>query len=390
MSFWEVFISLRFLKINRKHFYINACNILAGIGIFLGVFSLIVVLSMMNGLESNIRDILFEFQPDIVVSRGSLPVCDATISTVEGIFGKEKVFRVYKMPLIAKQGMTFKGVELYAVDSEYLSLLLNFEEISRDFLYLGRLLSMELLLRQGDYIELLLPFSRSIDSVSVKITNIFESRLVDIDLNSVYMDRAMFMNKFSISPQINELHIKVNSSGRDIKRQSVGLTELLGDEFLVSTIYDRNRDLFAAMKLERVAMVIMLSIIILLGCFNIISSLLMMVTKKTQDIGILRTLGGEQKSIKRIFAFQGIFIGFLSTITGAISGTILSIILDKYQLLTTTAQGLYLDYIPFKVEISNIFIVLFLSLAINLISTYIPTKNISDLNIIKALYYDGK
>ncbi len=384
---WELFIAFRYLKFNKRHIYLNICNLLAGLGIFLGVLSLVLVISMMNGLEGNIRDVLFSYQPDITVSRGSLPISADTFSGIKSANADYKYYKVYKLPLIAKSNMTYKGIELCSVDSDYIRNILGLKQKREEFLFLGRLLSMELQIKKGDTLELLMPFAKNLNAVPVKITDTFESRLVDIDMNNIYIERKMFLSLFDIGSELNEIHIDDIPSRREINRLKDQLNQKLGENYTVSTIFEKNHELFSAMKLERIAMIIMLSIIILLGCFNIISSLLMLVTEKIQDIGILRAVGGRNGSIMRIFAFQGVFIGLLSTASGLASGIVLSILFDKYRLISASSQGLYLDYIPFRVDFPSILIIFILSLAINLISTYIPTKNISDINIIKALYY---
>lgn len=385
--FWELFISFRYLKPDKKHIYINICNILAALGIFLGVLSLVLVISMMSGLERNIKDALFSYQPDIVISKGSLSIDDEISGKIRQIFDKYEVFDVYRLPLIAKKDLTFKGIDLYGVDKEYLERIFSIKIEREPFFFIGKLLSLELALNENDDISLLLPFSRSINAESVSITNIFESKLVDIDLNNVFIHRKSFLKLFGIGSDRNEIHIKGLTKRNDMIRAKAILESELNDNYAVSTVFDMNRELFSAMKLEKIAMIIMLSIIILLGCFNIISSLLMLVTEKIQDIGILRAIGAKKISLQRIFALQGIAIGFISTAAGIITGIILSIILDKYQLLSISSQGLYLDYIPFRVDFIHVLLIFILSLAINIISTYIPTKNISNLTVIKALYY---
>jgi len=385
--FWERFIAFRYLRLNKKHVYMNICNLLASVGIFLGVLSLVLVIAMMNGLENNIKEALFSFQPDLSLSRGSLPIAPEIYSKIRGESSGLGIYKAYRLPMIAKRDMIFKGVDIYAVDKDYLENILGLSPQSDRFLYIGKLLSAELQIKAGESMGFLMPFSNSISTVSVPVTDIFESRLVDIDLGNVYIERSSFLELFGIKAELNEIHIDNIRNDRELKRLKNALTEEYADDYTVSSVFDRNKDLFSAMKLEKIAMIIMLSIIILLGCFNIISSLLMLVTEKVQDIGILRAIGGKSRSLKRIFAMQGLFIGIFSTLAGAVCGTVLSILFDRYRLINAASQGLYIDYIPFKVDILSLFAIITLSLAINVISTYIPTKNISNLTIIKALYY---
>jgi len=156
-------------------------------------------------------------------------------------------------------------------------------------------------------------------------------------------------------------------------------------ECVITTLQQRNKDLFAAMALERVAMVIMLSIIILLASFNISSSLMMLVGEKKQEIGIIRVLGGRRRHILRIFTSQGFYVGLTATLLGIAAGSAAAWALDHFQLISAASQGLYLDFIPFRLHPLSLAVIFLISIAITLLSSYIPARNAAKMPIIEAL-----
>jgi len=377
------FVIRRYLKVFKDHIYIGVGTLLAAVGIFLGVVALVLVVSMMRGLEHDIRTRLEQYQPDVVISAGGIPLAPEVRPLVADVAGDGgRLFSVLRLPLILKKGGVVKGVDMLVVDAGYLRTICRLPGAKGPFLYLGNLLAIDVGARRGRLVELLLPFAKTVTTTDREVTGVIESGLVDIDLSAGYASSDVLAD-LGLSAKVNELHIAWTQ--RPPAGFLASLREALPRECVITTLQQRNKDLFAAMALERVAMVIMLSIIILLASFNISSSLMMLVGEKKQEIGIIRVLGGRRRHILRIFTSQGFYVGLTATLLGIAAGSAAAWALDHFQLISAASQGLYLDFIPFRLHPLSLAVIFLISIAITLLSSYIPARNAAKMPIIEAL-----
>jgi lipoprotein-releasing system permease protein len=166
------------------------------------------------------------------------------------------------------------------------------------------------------------------------------------------------------------------------------LYKTLGYSFFVKTWIDSNKNFFAALKLEKFAMFIILTLIVLVASFNIISTLIVTVTTKIKDIGILKAIGVPRKSIEHIFILKGLSIGLLGTLWGCVGGIGLSLILKKYQFIKLPQDIYYIDKLPVLLEPTDLLAIAGAAILISYLATIYPAKKAGKLEPVEALRYE--
>ncbi|MEK6567871.1 MAG: FtsX-like permease family protein, partial [Candidatus Omnitrophota bacterium] len=203
-----------------------------------------------------------------------------------------------------------------------------------------------------------------------------------------YMDLAQAQDFFGLSLSVSGISVKVDKLFlADALKAEIQKT--IGPAYSIKTWIERNKNFFAALKLEKITMFIILTLIILVAAFNIISTLVVMVTEKTKDIGILKAVGMTNAKIRAIFTLEGLFIGLFGCILGSTIGITLSLLLKKYQFVKLPADIYYLDRLPvslvFWPDVGMVIIAAFL---ISLLSTIYPARKAGQLNPLEALRYE--
>jgi lipoprotein-releasing system permease protein len=212
--------------------------------------------------------------------------------------------------------------------------------------------------------------------------------MYDYDLNLVFTQLATAQEILNLPGQVSALAIKLdNMYLADKLKDSLALS--LGLNYNLKTWTEANQNFFAALKLEKLTMFIILTLIILVAAFNIASTLIVMVVEKTKDIGILKSLGMTQGSIRKIFTFEGLIIGSLGTFFGASSGFILCALLKKYQFIQLPKDIYYIDRLPVSIEFwPDVFLIVLAAMIIVLVSTVYPAAKASELEPVEALRYE--
>jgi lipoprotein-releasing system permease protein len=233
----------------------------------------------------------------------------------------------------------------------------------------------------------LTPLGRVPSEGQFEIKALFESGMYEYDSSMVYLSLPDAQDFLSLGDEVTVIELKVkdidqsDTIGKDIQ-------EKLGYPYWTKDWKMMNRSLFSALKLEKVTMFIILTMIVLVGALNIISSLVMMVMEKNRDIAILRTMGASPKSIMSIFIFQGLFVGLIGTLLGLMSGSFLCHILARYKFIKLPPDVYYITTLPVRMEWLDVISIVFAAVIISFLATIYPSWQASKVNPVEALRYE--
>lgn len=409
MSF-ESFIALRYLFALRRQSFISVISLFAVCGVAIGVASLIVVIGVMNGFSQDLRDKILGVNAHIIVGglaggiKDYRQLSDDT-SKVPGVTGVTPF--VYSEVMLSTPGGV-KGVVLRGIDPNTSGSVLNLEndmvEGSVQSLSLpgglpgviiGSELARRLGLGVGSPVHLLSPSGqRSAAGFTPKILNfrvagIFRTGMFEYDSTLGYVTLVSAQKLLGFKGDLVtglEVHVDdiyaVQEIGQGIK-----------DSIKASPVYVRNwqemnANLFAALQLEKTAMFIILAMIVLVGSFSIVTTLVMLVMQKTRDIAILMSLGAETKSIRRIFMFQGTFIGAVGTLIGYALGIPVSLMLKKYQFIKLPSDVYPMDFLPVRLDLLDMTLIGVAAFLLCFLATLYPARRAASLNPSDALRYE--
>ena len=274
------------------------------------------------------------------------------------------------------------------------------ENFKNNSVFIGTELAFNLNLKEGESINLMssafiaTPLGGLPKQENFKIAGTFNTGFLEFDQNIVFLNIQDALSIFDKSPkdQNIELYLTDPLKANQYKNQ----IEIINPNFFIYTWADLNKSLFSALKGERKGMFIILTLIIIVAAFNIISGLTILIKNKTKEIAILKTLGLSNASIKKSFFLTGFSIGFLATLTGIFLGIIFSINIEKFRVFLSTVFNLeifptdiyFLEKLPSEINFQSILIIFFLSLFVSAIASYIPANNIIKMKTFRALKYD--
>ena len=402
-------VTLRFLRSRKKDGFLNVISIFSFIGIGLGVAVLIIVMSVMNGFRTELVNKIIGFNSHLTIKPYSKKI---DINKLQN----EKILNNLKYSLESNSGEavilkneTTKGIILRGyskLDFEKLEIINNENfngiknSLEKDSISIGKELSFSLDLEIGDNIVLMSP--SSLDTIigslprqkSFIITSIFDSGLADFDNNVAFINLNSLEEFFNYSSDDRNLELFLKDP-QNIENQKEITQRIFEDEFVYSWA-DMNSSLFSALKVERNVMFIILSLIIIVAAFNIISGLTILVKNKTKDIGILKSIGVQNKSIVKIFFLVGILIGTSATIFGIFLGVTFSLYVENLrQFLSNTfnislfpEEIYFLSKMPSEINISSITLIALCSIFITIIVSIFPAMKAAKLDPIKSLKYE--
>ena len=409
ISTLEKEITFRFLKARKKDGFLNVISIFSFIGISLGVAVLIIVMSVMNGFRSELINKIVGFNSHITVKTYDSKIEDIKLNNQKlKLISKNIIFSNSGEAIILKNS-TSKGIVLRGYkDSEFSKLDIinndkfkgNKSSLINNSISIGNELSFAYNLNIGDEISLMSPsgIETIVGSMPKQktfiITSIFNSGLADFDNNIAFINLNTLEEFFSYPVSERNIEIYLNNPN-NIESQKAIVQNIFKDEFVFSWA-DMNNSLFSALKVERNVMFIILSLIIIVAAFNIISGLTILVKNKTRDIAILKSIGVLNKSIVKIFFLIGVIIGTSATLFGIFLGVTFSIYIENFrQLLSSTfnislfpEEIYFLSKMPSEINISSILIISLCSILITIIVSIFPAFKAAKLDPIKALKYE--
>ena len=406
----ERIIAFRYLKPKKKEGFLRVISIFSFTGIALGVAILIIVMSVMNGFRTELINKILGFNPHIIVKPYDKKIIRENINNLDVL--KENISRTVftfsgQAILINRENTTGILVRSYLQnDIEKIDLIKNgivdgsLNSFTKNTISIGKELAISLGLVIGDEITLMstanlqTPFGNLPLQERFTVSSVFSTGLVEFDQNVVFMPFENANSLFELSDVDINLEIFLNKpdNAQLIKEE---IQKIFSDHYVYSWA-DLNKSFFGALKVERNVMFIILTLIIIVAAFNIISGLTILVKNKTKEIAILRTLGISKNSIAKVFFLTGFTIGLLATITGVIIGILFSYYIEEIRVLITSVFNIrlfpeeiyFLSQMPSEINLGYIFIISFFSLLITFLATIFPSLSAARLDPIKALKYE--
>ncbi len=402
-------ITFRYLKTRKKDGFLNIISIFSFIGISLGVAVLIIVMSVMNGFRSELINKIVGFNAHVTVKpyENAIDIKKLNNKNLK-IISNELVFSNSGEAIVINKDYT-KGLLLRGYKREDFSKLKivkqnsfigNPDDLYENNISIGKELSFDLNLMLGDKIMIMSP--SGIQTIvgdlpkqqSFIIHSIYDSGLAEFNKNVAFININTLDVFFDLSKKDRNLEIYLKDPV-NIEKLKEKIQLIFNEEFVYSWS-DINSSLFSALKVERNVMFIILSLIIIVAAFNIISGLTILVKNKTREIAILKSIGVLNKSITKIFFLVGVIIGTSATFFGIFLGVMFSLYIEKIRFFLSDIFNIslfpeeiyFLNKMPSEIEPNSIFIISFCSIIITILVSIFPAIQASKLDPVKALKYE--
>ncbi|MBI2413715.1 MAG: lipoprotein-releasing ABC transporter permease subunit [Deltaproteobacteria bacterium] len=418
---YELFIGLRYLKAKRKQTFISVITFISILGITVGVTALIIVLSVMNGFEENLKEKILGINANIIVTELGQPMKEygtvaVDVKKVPGVIGATPF--TYNQAMISGTGgvigAVIRGVDPKTAgevtvlpDKIKKGSLNSLSEPAREGaenvpgIVLGMELARNIDASLGDRINVISPIGTMTPAGPVprmaafKVTGIFEVGMYEYDSSLAFISLPDSQRFFRMGDAATGVEVKIADIYAAEKIADDIMTQIKGP-YWTRTWMEMNRNLFSALKLEKVAMFIILTLIILVAALNIISTLIMVVMEKGKDIAILKSLGASSGSIMKIFMIEGIIIGCVGTALGTFFGLVTALNLERiigfveraFHFKVLPPSVYYIDKFPSKVDPEVVAIVALISIGISFLATVYPSWQASRFDPVEGLRYE--
>ena len=409
MTRLELSIAWRCLRSRRGSRLLSLISVIAIGGVLVGVSALIVIMGVMNGLQRDLREKILVGSPDVHV----LPYGDgmrmmdwratrAAVAATPGV--------VRAAPFVSTQGMVrnlagyMTGTQVMGIQADGVpgaDVILGDFRFTRDSVslpgaVLGKLLASKLNTFPGDTIVLVgaagLDMNASTGAIiprldSAVVSGVFETGMYEYDNAYLYLELAAAQRFAGLGDDVTGIEVRAVDRWQ-APAVADSLRANLKAPVRAVDWQEQNRSLFQALKLERLGMGVILLLIVVVAAFNIVSTLTMVVSDKTREIGILRAMGMPATSIRRIFLYQGIVIGAVGTGGGVAIGLSLSVLLEHYRLISLDPSVYFIDHLPVAIQIPDVLLIIVSSLVITALATLYPAAQASRLYPVDAIRHE--
>ena len=405
----ERLISLRNLRPKKKDGFLKVISIFSFIGIALGVAILIIVMSVMNGFKNELTKKILGFNPHIVIQPNSFKIDSEYIKKIQNEFKLDNISKSYSGEGIVLSKNNAKGVIIKGVNTKELQ---NLDFIKNNIIHgeinnfkkntalIGAELAYGLDLNVGDKINLIssvfvsTPFGGFPNQETILIKGIYNTGFNEFDKNFIFLDISDALSLFEKEKDDQNIEIYIsNPMNANLLKKKL---QTINKNYFIYTWSDLNKSFFSALKVERNVMFLILTLILIVAAFNIISGLTILIKNKTKEIAILKTLGLSNTSIKKSFFLTGFTIGLFASITGVLLGITFSLNLEKIRIFLSEilnfeifpADVYFLEQLPSDIDYSSVIVIFICSLIVSGLASYIPAMAISKMKTFRALKYD--
>ncbi|MDD2903937.1 MAG: lipoprotein-releasing ABC transporter permease subunit [Syntrophales bacterium] len=411
MGFFETFVALRYLRgVKKTKGFISLSTLISTAGVAVGVMALIVVIGVMTGFDQDLKKKILSVNAHVIVLKKGASLTDyrqlaARVKTVPGV--ADDFPFIYTQVMFSAPGNisggVIRGLDLETIrrggprglevtKGRFMDLAAAAPgEPSR--IAIGNELARNLNLLPGDYLNIisplgtLTPMGRMPRMKPFRVSAIFHSGMYEFDNTLVYTSIPDLQKFLGLGDRVTGLEVEVN----DIyaaNRIAEAIQQKLGPAFTTKDWMQMNRSLFSALKLEKITMFIILTLIILVAAFGIASTLFMMVMKKTKDIAILKSMGATRQSIMQIFILKGLVIGLIGTSIGVGLGLLLCGLLKHYEFIKLPRDVYYISTLPVQVQGLDLVLIIGAAMAISFVATLYPSWQAARLDPVEAIRYE--
>jgi lipoprotein-releasing system permease protein len=406
----NLFIARRYLRQRRKGegFY-SIISIIAIAGVFVGVAALIIALSVLNGFNGELKDRIAGVAPHISIQKFySNPITPKEYKEVSS-----KLNKMYEVVGVAptlmhrsliqsqfgSEGILLRGVDLellkktssitsssYPLDGEW--------SFANHGIVIGQQLAQNLRVKVGDTVILMSPVNTIMTPVGpipvVKnyvVRGIFDAGFYDYNMVMVFIDLHDAQALYGYGNQITNIDVRLRDPLLSPRVSQRIRTEIGYPYTPVDWLYE-NKNLFAALKMQKAVVFIVLTLIILVAAFNIVATLIMTVMRKTREIGILKAIGMTSAGVMRVFTTFGLLIGIIGTFLGTAFGVLVSWFVDKFKIIKLPSEVWYIDTVPVRVQWLDLVLIAVAAIAITFLATIYPARRASKLDPVEAIRYE--
>jgi lipoprotein-releasing system permease protein len=404
---YELFIARRYLTAKRKQAFISVITFISALGITIGVMALIIAIALITGFQGDVQEKILGSTSHIMVYdvlKEGLTDYSQLMIKIKDLDEVNRVSPVaYETVLLSgpfqTQGGLLRGID-FDLERDSTVWLQDLESghlpdasSQPQGILLGRDLALNLGAGIGDVVSVLIPSFRLSPSGLIPkqkkfvITGIFHTGLYDFDNSTALIPLRDAQKLFRMEGKVSMIQVRIENIFR-AEKVAERIKAIVPPETYVTTWMEMNKPLFSALKLEKQLLFLTITLIVFVAALNIVATLILMVMDKTRDIGILIAMGATSRSIRKIFFFQGAMIGIVGTSVGVFLGLLWCWLANTFQLIKVPVDIYHIAYVPFRLEILDLFLIVGVTLLISFLSTLFPSHRASKVDPVVALKYE--